>query len=88
MNAAEYAAFAHAFIARYQGFVFDKAAKAAYELAERFPELRVFVGTVKTAHERSRRHWWCVTADGVVVDPVADAFSGICDYVGAPAEAA
>lgn len=55
---------------------------AAEEMAAVFNELRVVRGHVECPEPWGRRgHWWCVTADGEVVDPTAGQFtSGILSY--------
>lgn len=54
------------------------------EMAVAFPELRLARGHyIPWAETKHYPHWWCVTPDGVVVDPTAGQFVGVGpgDYV-------
>ena len=44
----------------------------ALKMKEAFPELRVTNGFVTLLlYDEALTHWWCVTPDGVIVDPTA-----------------
>ncbi len=48
---------------------------AAHQMAESFPELRVVRGHVLCPAPWGKRgHWWCVDADGQIVDPTRGQF--------------
>ena len=58
--------------------------RATLDMVERFPELRRVPGHVRFVVGGGAAHWWCVTADGTVVDPTANQFlefhGGIARY--------
>lgn len=52
-----------------------KCAAATKEMAAAFPELTRVAGWAHLEGGGSPEHWWCVTADGTVVDPTAGQWS-------------
>lgn len=62
-----------------QPFIRGKCYSATLEMAEEFPELRQERGYV-TDILGEHQHWWCVEADGSIVDPTDSQFYEIIDY--------
>jgi hypothetical protein len=51
------------------------------QMVEKFPELERVRGHYVCGDGRQYPHWWCVTADGVVVDPTVTQFGFAGEYV-------
>ena len=51
-----------------------KCAEFTAALVENFPELKRVRGFVTLKSGLRRSHWWCVDADGNIVDPTASQF--------------
>lgn len=77
-----------AWIADYRarvGGVLGRCSSATSEMVAAFPELTRVGGWVLTGFGAELEHFWCVTADGEVVDPTATQFQdmgqgGVIDY--------
>lgn len=76
---AAYDAFTAAYLDRHDGHVRGKCDEATRKMAAAFPELRRACGFVHwdAGHRQVRdQHWWCVTPEGVIVDPTKAQFQG------------
>lgn len=75
-----YEAWIEAYVSRQpKRFVRGLCEEASKEMVEAFPELKRVCGFVHTPNGKEE-HWWCVTADGKVVDPTASQFSVVFEY--------
>ena len=74
----EYRKWIAEFVAAHNDFVRGECAKATTAMVEAFPELRRAAGFAHWMANRPIRdqHFWCVTQDGVIVDPTAVQFGG------------
>jgi hypothetical protein len=73
-----YIAWMNAYVAKHQ-YVRGKCDSATKEMCEAFPELRRAAGFVYCTWGRDQ-HWWCVTPDGLIVDPTATQFECVYEY--------
>lgn len=75
----DYAAWIAAYVSQQpHGFVRGKCQDAVYEMLKEFPVLRAARGLVHwsiTARSIVDQHWWCVTPDGVIIDPTVSQFA-------------
>ena len=55
-------------------------AETTLSMVAAFPELRRVRGHIYTSTGHSRPHWWCVGANGTIVDPTVVQFVGHCVY--------
>lgn len=62
-----------------EGFVRGKCKEATTQMVAAFPELRVAAGFVYCTWGRDE-HFWCVTPDGVIVDPTKSQFQAVYHY--------
>jgi len=53
----------------------------SHAMVAAFPELRLARGYYMDPIDGRRGHWWCVTADGTIVDPTAEQFWPHGEYV-------
>jgi len=75
MNPA-YAEWIEGYIVRQPGrFLRGKCKEATIAMVASFPELRQACGFTYSIHGREQ-HWWCVTPDGIVVDPTGEQYTG------------
>ena len=61
---------------------YGKCAHAATTMTQLFPELILVRGHYHCPIWGRRQHWWCMTEDGLIVDPTAGQFpsKGIGEY--------
>ncbi len=67
------------YVAWQRGFVRGRCDRATALMVEQFPELKRQPGFVHCSWGADQ-HWWCVTEDGVIVDPTANQFPGTFHY--------
>ncbi len=58
-----------------KGFVRGKCDAFTRQMVEAFPELTRQPGFVQCSWGQEQ-HWWCVTLDGIIVDPTVNQFNG------------
>lgn len=63
------------YVASVDGHTLGKCGHATEAIKLQFPELRLACGFAHCAWG-PRQHWWCVTPDGVIVDPTVSQFPG------------
>ena len=69
------------YVTKHNGFVRGKCKSAVEEMIMDFPELRIAKGMVWCPYPyEEQQHWWCVTTDGIVVDPTVSQFPAVLSY--------
>lgn len=60
---------------------YSRCREASEDMVKDFPSLTVVRGHVYCPHPWGKRgHWWCVEADGTIVDPTASQFPVVFRY--------